>query len=71
MGEGLNMDNYNTTPNRIMYVNLTNYSNCRKGKKGDKKVKKQQESIVKIAAANAKVWETRLEISDNQKKEYR
>ena len=42
----------------------------RKGKKGDKKAKKQ-ESIVKIAAANSKVWEARLDIAETQKKEYR
>lgn len=46
-----------------------------KGKKGDgkkgKKGSKKNESIAKIAAANSKVWETRLEIAETSKQEYR
>ncbi|KAL4237666.1 hypothetical protein ACF0H5_002380 [Mactra antiquata] len=41
-----------------------------KGKKGGKSGKKA-ESIVKIAAANSKVWEARLNIAENSKQEYR
>lgn len=51
----------------------------KKGKKGGKKGKgkkgaksgKKAESIVKIAAANSKVWEARLEIAEKAKQEYR
>lgn len=46
------------------------YPTCffrKKGKKGSKK----NESIAKIAAANSKVWETRLEIAETSKQEYR
>ncbi|XP_052697858.1 basal body-orientation factor 1-like isoform X3 [Crassostrea angulata] len=42
----------------------------KKGKKG-KKGSKKNESIAKIAAANSKVWETRLEIAETSKQEYR
>jgi len=44
---------------------------CRKkGKKGGKAGKKN-ESIAKIAIQNSKVWETRLEIAEKSKQEYR
>nr|XP_022332139.1 basal body-orientation factor 1-like isoform X3 [Crassostrea virginica] len=46
-----------------------------KGKKGDgkkgKKGSKKNESVAKIAAANSKVWEARLEIAETSKQEYR
>ena len=41
-------------------------------KKGGKKGSgKKAESIVKIAAANSKVWEARLDIAEQSKQEYR
>ncbi|KAK3093033.1 hypothetical protein FSP39_010308 [Pinctada imbricata] len=43
------------------------YAIGKKGKKGGKK----NESIAKIAVANSKVWETRLEIAETSKQEYR
>ncbi|XP_078313515.1 basal body-orientation factor 1-like isoform X3 [Crassostrea virginica] len=42
----------------------------KKGKKG-KKGSKKNESVAKIAAANSKVWEARLEIAETSKQEYR
>ena len=42
----------------------------KKGGKGAKSGKKA-ESIVKIAAANSKVWEARLDIAEQSKQEYR
>ncbi|XP_045186628.2 basal body-orientation factor 1-like [Mercenaria mercenaria] len=41
-----------------------------KGKKGAKSGKKQ-ESVAKIAAANSKVWEARLDIAEKSKQEFR
>ncbi|KAK0046843.1 basal body-orientation factor 1-like isoform X2 [Biomphalaria pfeifferi] len=41
----------------------------KKGKKGQRKEKK--ESIAALAAANSKVWETRLDIAEQSKEEYR
>lgn len=43
---------------------------CRKKGKG-KKGGKKSESIAKIAAANSKVWEARLDIAEKSKQEYR
>ncbi|PVD25507.1 hypothetical protein C0Q70_13163 [Pomacea canaliculata] len=43
----------------------------KKGKKGGKKGGKKSESVAALAAANAKVWETRLSIIQRSKQEYR
>jgi len=44
------------------------HHNCRKkGKKGSKKI----ESAGKLAVANSKVWEAKLEVAESSKQEYR
>jgi hypothetical protein len=43
------------------------FFNRKKGKKGAKKA----ESVTKIAAANSRVWEAKLEIAETAKSEYR
>lgn len=52
----------------FLYFNKYNQNNFYR-KKGMGKEKK--ESVVALAAANSKVWETRLEISERSKQEYR
>ncbi|XP_071161442.1 basal body-orientation factor 1-like isoform X2 [Mytilus edulis] len=42
-----------------------------KGKKGGKKGAKKQESVAKLAVANSKVWEAKLDIAETAKGEYR
>ena len=44
---------------------------CFYRKKGGKKAAKKAESVTKMAAANAKLWEARLEMTERSRMEYR